>query len=657
MIIATAGHVDHGKTTLVKALTGTDTDRLPEEKNRGLTIDLGFAYLQSGAHRLGFIDVPGHERFVRNAIAGVSLAHVALLVVAADDGPMPQTIEHLAILNLVAVETIIPVITKTDLVDQHRLAELKKQLQVLLLEMQFAAQEYHLEFFEVSNTDSESVEALKNHLGQLANTQNVQPHSGNFRMAVDRSFTLEGSGTIATGTVASGMVRVEDSVNLVSNTPQTGTSVRVRSLHAQNTKAGFAVAGQRCALNLTGDLKRSDLQRGCWLVGEHNFQPTQIFDVMLQLVPSVSLDNFDTGGKKHKPLFHQRVKHWTPAHLHIGTADVACRIALLEVSRLEAGEHGLARLICDKRVACANGDRFILRDQSAQYTIAGGVVLDPCPPRRGRSRPARLLELDALHNIEPGQALGKLLALSDTGIRLDRFSRQFDLPENEMHALCEEHALTVVRAGDEVWGLTAGQCGTLERAILKALQQFHDQYPDQSGVDIAGVEKLIDAAAATVVVEHCLRSLQSSGQLSRVGSVFSMRGHEVVMAAEDSARWQQIEQELLSAELVPPRVAELASLLSETPEETAVLLSRFASHGKLCKVTDNRFFLPQTLRSLAVIAAELGATDTLTVAEFRNRSGVGRNLVVELLEFFDRIRFTQRIGDKRRLLRPVEEKF
>ena len=466
MIIATAGHVDHGKTTLVKALTGTDTDRLPEEKKRGLTIDLGFAYLQAGVHRLGFIDVPGHEKFVRNAIAGVSLADVALLVVAADDGPMPQTIEHLAILNLVSVRTIVPVITKTDLVDQQRLAELRQQLQVLLLEMRSAGRKSSLEFFEVTHNDTESILPLKQHLGQLADTQSVQIRSGNFRMAVDRSFTLEGSGTIVTGTVASGLVSVEDSVKLVSNTPQNGSTVRVRSLHAQNIKAEFALTGQRCALNLTGDLKRADLQRGCWLVGKHEFESTQVLDVMLQLVPSVHRKVFEPSGKKHKLPVPQQVKHWTPAHLHIGTADVTCRIALLGVSQVEPGEHGLARLICDKRVACANGDRFILRDQSAQHTIAGGVVLDPHPPRRGRSRPNRLLELRALHAIEPGRVLRELLALSDTGISLEKFSRAFDLPTDELNALCEEHELVVVRAMGELWGLTAAQSGMLENRIL-----------------------------------------------------------------------------------------------------------------------------------------------------------------------------------------------
>ena len=658
MIIATAGHVDHGKTSLVKALTGTDTDRLPEEKKRGLTIELGFAYLDAGSGQpLAFIDVPGHEKFVRNAIAGVGLADVAILVIAADDGPMPQTLEHLSILNLLGIQKIVPVITKVDLVDAQVLAETKDRVAELLHDAPFKS-----EMFLVSISDQESISRLKQKIISLQADIEIRRQSGNFRMAIDRCFTLEGSGTIVTGTVAAGEVNTDDAITLISNNADSGKSARIRSLHTQNTKAQRAQAGQRCALNVTGELNRSALERGSWLVGDKNFESTSQLDVIIQLAPHRAGQVLKSEDQKHKlesrgHLKVRPLKHWTPAHLHIGTADIPCRIALLEVSQLEQGERSFARLICEKSVAGVNGDRFILRDQSARYTIAGGTVLDPFPPRRGRSKPQRLQQLRAVDEESPKQALANLLEHSDVGVNLAEFARRFDLPSAELNAIYKELDLSVIAAGNETWGLSVEQLKHQKESIVDSLQQFHLDKSDQLGVDVTLIGSLLGTQLKTQVLEYCLGDLQRDEKVLRTGSVYSLPGHEVVLSKEDQRCWEIIKDLLDNAKLVPSRVTEIAEALNKTADETVLLLNRCMSHGKLYKVTDNRYFLPQTLKQLASIAAGLSEKDSLTVAEFRNQSGVGRNLVVELLEYFDRIRFTQRIDDKRQLLVRVEDKF
>jgi len=632
MIIATAGHVDHGKTSLVKALTGTDTDRLPEEKKRGLTIDLGFAYLDTGADQnLAFIDVPGHEKFVRTAIAGVGLADVAILVIAADDGPMPQTLEHLAILSLLGIRSIVPVVTKVDLVDEDGLAETVSQIDELLHDASGKT-----ETFLVSTTDPQSIDKLKQYILKLKAAPQVRRQLSNFRMAIDRCFTLEGSGTIVTGTVAAGVLGTDDLVTLVSNNVQSGKRSRIRSLHTQNTKAERAHAGQRCALNLTGELSKSALVRGSWLVADKDFESTHQFDVVLQLPPKHHTQVFESDKLKTESRSKSQsgsLKHWTPAHLHIGTADIPCRIALLEVSKLEQGGRCFARLICERAAAVVNGDRFILRDQSARHTIAGGVVLDPHPPRRGRSKPHRLKLLQALDATTPQLALANLLTLSDAGVDLAEFGRSFDLPSSELNLVCERLELVVLATGNDHRAFTARQHKNLKADITNQLHQFHQVNPDQLGVDVMELNSLLGALLATPVLEVFLGQLQNDSLVNKTGSIYSLADHKVVLSKSDQKHWEIIHSKLQEAALVPPRVVELADVLDKEVDETVLILNRCMAHGKLYKVADNRYFLPQTLNQLASIAMQLGEDDDLTVARFRTQSGVGRNLVVDARVF------------------------
>ena len=401
MIVATAGHIDHGKTLLVKALTGVDADRLPEEKARGLTIDLGFAYRPGpdGAV-IGFVDVPGHERFVRNMVAGVTGIDFALLVVAADDGPMPQTEEHLAILDLIGVVDGAVGLTKIDRVDGARVAEVTEDIRILTLGTVLE----DAPVFPVSGLTGAGVPALAQALDSAAERWRGRASPGRFRLAIDRCFVLKGTGVVATGTVFSGTVAVEDEVLL----SPPGLKVRVRRLHAQNREATRGGRGQRLALNIAGPgLSRDRVSRGDWLVDPAAGEGTRRFDAHLRLL---------TG--ERRPL-----AHWTPVHAHLGATDLTARVALLEGRRIARGEGALVQMVLDAPTVARHGDRFILRDRSARRTMAGGQVIDPFAAARGRRRPARLAVVRALAPPDPAEALAGLLAASAGGVELAAFVR------------------------------------------------------------------------------------------------------------------------------------------------------------------------------------------------------------------------------------------
>ncbi|MGC2203614.1 MAG: selenocysteine-specific translation elongation factor, partial [Stellaceae bacterium] len=366
MILATAGHIDHGKTALVRALTGVDADRLPEEKRRGLTIDLGFAYatLPDGSE-IGFVDVPGHERFLPNMLAGVLSIDRVLLVVAADDGARPQTLEHLDILELIGVAEVTGVITKIDRVELARTEAVTAEVRRLLA----AAGYKKSPVFPVSSRTGEGIAALVQHLQNSAHLaeriRSAASVSGLFRMPIDRGFTLPGIGLVVTGTVAAGQVRIGERL-LIS--PR-GGAVRVRGLHTHNRAVEAAVTGERCAINVgrssdTG----AEPRRGDWIVAAERHAPVKRLDLSLQVSRYAAA-----------PL-----RDGVPVHLHIGTADTVGRIAVLRARTIAPGESGFVQLDLEEAIGASWGDRVVLRDHAARHTLAGGRVVDPFAPRRGR---------------------------------------------------------------------------------------------------------------------------------------------------------------------------------------------------------------------------------------------------------------------------------
>jgi selenocysteine-specific elongation factor len=401
MIVGTAGHVDHGKTALVRALTGVDTDRLKEEKERGITIDLGFAYLPApdGAI-LGFVDVPGHEKFVHNMLAGAGGIDFVLLVVAADDGVMPQTREHLAIVDLLGVNRGIVALTKVDLVSAERREAVAAEVLQSIEGTGLAGSE----IVPASTVSGEGIDALRMRLFDAGQTIERRAASGRFRLAVDRSFSLTGIGTVVTGTVLLGAVSVGDEVKISPS----GTSARVRSIHAQNRPVNRGQGGERCALNLAGDgIAKDAVRRGDMVLDPELHAPTDRIDASLRVLRS-----------ELKP-----IPQWMPVRLHHASAEVGARVALLSDGPIIPGEEARVQLVLDRPIAAAAGDRFVLRDTSAQRTIGGGRFIDLRGPVRKRRTVERVAQLDAHSNEDPARALAALINCAPGYADLTGFAR------------------------------------------------------------------------------------------------------------------------------------------------------------------------------------------------------------------------------------------
>ena len=647
MIIATAGHVDHGKTSLVRALTGVDTDRLDEEKRRGLTIDLGFAYADLGGDELtGFVDVPGHDRFVRNMLAGVSSIDLALLVVAADDGPMPHTREHLALLELLGARSALVVLTKVDRVTPQRRAQASADIRELLAPTRFRDAPLHA----VSTVSQEGLDELRAQLAAARRAHHESSAEGHFRLAVDRSFAVAGAGLIVTGVVLSGQARVGDSL-LVS--PQ-GTAARIRGIHAQQRTADIARAGQRCALNLTGaDLRRADIERGQWLVAPMAHAPTDRLDARVSVLADAA-----------RPL-----AHFTPVQLHIGAASLTGRIALLEQRNVEPGASGLAQLVLERPISALRGDRFVIRDPAAQRTLGGGVVIDPFAPARSRARPARLHALAAMALPAPEQALAALLDAAPAGIALAPFDLAWNLDSSTADTL---HArLRVQRLGTApaVIGLSTPAWQRWQEAIVQSLTDWHAAHPEQVGP----IEQLLIQAARTIVAQSvadgpgempaaaqvrqvaasAIRALAAEGRMVREGICLRLPDHRAVLASDEQALLDRIVVLLKDAGLRPPIAGELAATLGMERADLLAFLRRMASLGHLLPVAANRFFLPDTLHDLTDVAHRLAAASpdgSFDAASYRDASGIGRNLSIEVLEFLDRAGVTRFLPNRRRCM-------
>jgi selenocysteine-specific elongation factor len=638
MIVATAGHIDHGKTVLVKALTGVDTDRLPEEKSRGISIDLGYAYrpLDSG-EVLGFVDVPGHERFVRNMLAGVTGIDYAILVVAADDGPMPQTEEHLAILDLLGVARGCVVVTKTDRVDAARAAEVAGLVEILTDGTVLAG----APVFPVSALSGDGVAALRDHLAAVAAETGRRAAAGAFRLAVDRRFTVPGAGLVVTGTVFSGTVARDDQLVL----SPAGTRVRVRGLHAQNREAATGVVGQRCALNIAAaGLGLENVQRGDWIVAESAHAPTARLDARIRLLKSEA-----------RPM-----RHWTPVHLHIGAADIPARVAVLGAREIRPGESATVQLVLDAPTSALRDDRLILRDQSARRTVAGGRVIDPFAPARGRGRPERLEELSLLEEDDPATALRALLAGRAQGVDLTRFALARNLPEAAAEALWQSVPMVRLRTGGAETGIDPALWQGWSEQTMAALAAWHDARPDEPGPPEGAVRDLLDPRPAAPVFSALVAKLAGNGRLVAANRLLSAPDHRPGMNAADRKLWAMLEPLLTEAPLRPPSVHDLATATGLAERAVTGFLRRAGAMGLVAQLSPNRFMLAGALRQLAEAAAALSAgkpDGAFTAAEFRTAGGIGRNLAIEVLEHFDARGLTRRRGDLRQTARAPDAVF
>jgi selenocysteine-specific elongation factor len=644
MIIATAGHVDHGKTLLIRALTGVDTEK-PEEKRRGMTIDLGFANRPVGDEgMLAFIDVPGHERFIRNMISGVSAIHFALIVIAADDGPMPQTLEHVAILDLLRIPRGAVVVTKTDLVAPARVKEVNAQMREVLKGTTLS----DAPLFAVSAANGEGMNELLAHLENAEAQRQLTRPRGQFRLAVDRHFQLKGVGLIVAGSVQSGRVRVGDQCILTPLGAGGGLRVRIRSLEAQGRHGGEARMGERCAMNIVGAagdaIPSEALRRGLWLTSPIAALPVQRVDIRLRLLES-----------EDRPL-----SFWTPVHVHLGAADVMGRVALLEGRRLLPGHSALAQLVLDEPVIAARSDRVVLRDQSARRTLGGGSVLDPFGPIRGRARPERRAKLQAMESRNAVDALRMLLDASPDGVKLYRFERAFNFDEAEHKVLREAVAPVVVGAAEEQVAFSPNRWQAMTGAVHQILTGFHADYPQKLGMDVSLLHRQSKLKTTPEIFGALLRDMENKGVIARRGALVRLVEHQARPTQQEAVLWAKLQPLIAQGGRVPPRLRELADLLRQAPEALERFFDRAEALGLAVHITPNRVYLPSVLRELADVAETLAkgrANGRFDAAAYRDHAGISRNLSIEILEYFDRVGFTRRHGNERDVIGRAAEIF
>ncbi|MFQ3788762.1 selenocysteine-specific translation elongation factor [Halomonas sp. A29] len=631
MIVGTAGHVDHGKTALIRQLTGIDTDRLKEEKARGLTIEPGFAYpVVAEGIELGFVDVPGHVRFLHHMVAGSVGVDTVLLVVAADDGVMPQTLEHLQILSLLGLDRGLVAMTKIDRVDNPRRRQVREDIHTLLADTPLAGAPVH----EVSNQTGEGVEALRDHLWTLAARQHDAPVQGRFRLVVDRVFTKSGAGMVVTGTAFAGRVSRDDTVRLEPS----GITARVRSLRRQHRESDHARQGDRVALNLAGaDVSRDVVGRGDWVVAEALETPLfKRFDADLRLL--------DTA---------HSLKHWSPVHVHLGVARYSGRVSLLEGQRLDPGEGMLGQLVLDEPVHACLGDRCVIRDPSAGLTLGGGVVLEGNPPRRGQRRSERLAWLAALVECTATAPLDLTPALKQglqlqAGVDLRALARNANAT---LQALVEAVAALggeTLESREQSRAFSGETITALQGRLVETVAANHEREPSMLGIERGRLARQSLPQLPEAIARQLMERLIERGALIANGPFVALPGHRATLSEADEALWQRLEPLIAAAPFQPPRVRDLAA--SEGLDEARIreVLIACARLGRLYQVRRDHFYTAETVAEMAAIVQTLQQEhDRIRAAAFRDRIATGRKLAIHILEFFDKVGFTRRIGDER----------
>ena len=618
-VIGTAGHIDHGKTALVKALTGVDTDRWEEEKRRGITIDLGFAPLPLGdAIQASVVDVPGHEGFVRNMLAGATGIDVALLVIAADEGIMPQTEEHLAIVELLGVRRGIPVITKRDLVDAEWLDLVQSEVSTRL-----AASRVRWEAaVATSVVTGEGLDQLRHALQRVAGDLLERPADDLFRLPIDRVFAVAGAGTVVTGSTWSGSVAVGDAVRLLP----LGREARVRSIEVHGQTAERAAPGRRTALALVG-VDKSELARGHVAVTGSSWQATDLIDVAAELLPTA----------------RRALASRTRVRVHLGTAEVLARA--VQTPAIAPGERGLARLVLETPLVARGGDRFVLRSFSPVTTIGGGVVLDPFPPPRTRLRRRRV----ALEQ-GPAARLGVLAAEAGLmGIATDHLAVRLGVPPGRVTAVIGEMGETVLTSGETIVDRQA----VLAEAsrLAEVVRRYHEEHPLDPGMSLQALRAAVGTPAPpSAVTDAVLEFAVQSGKLEVVGSVARQPRWRPALDARATDAGDKIARRLADARWQVPTVVELEREFPGSP--VRALLSHFARNGTAEQVDAERYAakgaLAEFRAALEAVLVELGSA---TPAELRDRLGLTRKYLIPLLEWADRRGVTRRAGDARVLAR------
>ncbi len=627
VIVGTAGHIDHGKSSLIKALTGTDPDRLEEEKRRGITIDLGFAFLDLGDVRVGFVDVPGHERFVRNMLAGVGGIDLVLLVIAADEGIKPQTREHFAICKLLGIPRGIVVITKSDLADADVLA-------LARLEIEDFVRGSFLDGAPIVSLSARSgtgLEKLREHLRRLAQSVPLKDLTQHFRLPVDRSFAMKGFGTIVTGTLVSGAIKVEDEVELYPS----GRRLRVRGLHSGGRQMERAGAGQRTAVNLAG-IEHGEIKRGMVLAPVGIFEAVRRIDARITALASA------------KP-----VKHRARVHFHQGTADFVAEVNLIGAKNAIApGDSAFVQLKFAEKAFLLPGDRFILRQFSPLETIGGGIVLDI---RSGRHKAKDNTVAPFLETIEGGNHDAILTAMMGRNVRAlttDEILARTGWTANKIQEVVAglvasgRARMVAQRPATIVSAEALRQCST---ALKKTIDSFHHANPLLPGIGKQDLFGRLKNSSRAELMEAALGDLVRANAVVISGDIVQNTGRGVVLTAEEAKAKTLIEQEFENAGLAVPGFEEILGKLPVDSKRAEKLLQILLREKVLTKVAADLVFHREALARLRELLAKYRKErgEQLPIAAFKELTGVSRKYAIPLLEYLDRERVTRRVGDQR----------
>jgi len=629
IIIGTAGHIDHGKTSLVKVLTGVDTDRLKEEKERGITIELGFApfTLPSGL-RLGLVDVPGHERFVKNMVAGATGIDLVLLVIAADEGVMPQTREHLDICQLLGVKDGVVALTKTDMVDDEWLEMITEDVREYLTGT-FLEEAPIVPFSSMTGSGKEDMAAA---IEAAAREIPGRIDKGIFRLPVDRVFTMKGFGTVVTGTLTSGNISIGEEILFLPGNRK--TKLRGLQVHGESVKASSA--GTRTALNLQG-IDKDEIHRGQTAVREGVLKPTLMLDAKVSLLPSAP-----------RPL-----KNRERVRLHLYTAEIMTRAAILEGDFIQPGEEGLIQLRLEEPAIALPGDRFVIRSYSPMATIGGGHIIDPLPGKHRRNRPP---VIERLKRLEKGSLQNRievyLEEAGDHGLKASNLSVRTGLDTSEMKEMLSEmsDASKVVLAvtGDGTLAYSAASFDRIKDRLLNALEKFHKTNPARAGLGRDELRNRVARELPDRPYKNLLEALQEQGLIALDGDVVRIGSHEATLTPEQEVLARKVLGLLEKSQLSAPFLVDISDDLKAPPGDLKTVLNLLADRGDLVRIKDD-YFVTSGSHDLLLKGVDeyFGSKKEMALADFREIVDTTRKWMIPLLEYLDRTQVTMRKGDVR----------
>ncbi len=626
IIVGTAGHVDHGKTVLVRALTGFDTDRLKEEKERGISIELGFAPLTLPSGRqLGLVDVPGHERFIRQMLAGVGGMDLVLLVVAADEGVMPQTREHLAIIDLLQVKRGLIVLTKVDLVDAEWLELVQEEVRQAVQGTVLAA----APIIPVAALSGQGIPELLAQLDILAASTPSRPARGGVRLPVDRVFSITGFGTVVTGTLWSGTIHTGDELEVQ---PQ-GIKTRVRNLQVHGKNVNEALAGQRVAVNLAG-VEKEALSRGSNLLTPGFLRATRRLDARLKLLQGTRvLTN------------NSRIR------FYLGTAETLGRVVLLDRDELKGGEEALAQLVMEAPLVATRQDRFILRRYSPMETIGGGIVIDPAAPRHRRFDSAVLAALEERLHGSPADVLAQVIREQRDGISWREAAARAALAPEEAHKLLEAMAakgeLALLAADNDLYAVSAGRLAAWWQEAARGLEDFHRQYPLRPGLAKEELRSRYFHRLPGRVFQALLERWAREGRIHLTAGSIALAAFQPGLTPRQEELLSDLAERYRAAGWQPPTFAEVAAACHLEPAELEELLHYLTRAGTLVKIDDEFYWHREAVAAAMEAVRELGRGGPFGLADVRDALGSSRKFVLPFLEYLDRSKFTRRQGDKR----------